>query len=269
MNNKIKHLKDLLSSYKSVIAGYSGGVDSTLLCYYAHEVLKDNFLAITATSETLPPEELAEAKEIAQKYNWNHLIVQTGELNNSLFTNNTPEKCKWCKDIRFQEINKIAKERKIETVIAGDNTNDLKDYRPGFKHAKTLGIKSPLLEAGFSKQDIRNLAKEIGLPNYNKPANPCLASRIPYNIEITPKALQMVYEAEKLLKNIGYKIVRVRHYNNMAKIEIEKDKIIAFVSFHSSLVADKLKQIGYKQTCLDLNGYRMGSLNEDIVVNNE
>ena len=269
MENKINELKNILASYKSVVAGYSGGIDSTLLCYYANEVLKNNCLVITAISETLPPEELDEAIKIAKTYNWNHLIIKTDELNNKKFTSNTAEKCKWCKDIRFKALKKIAEEKNVQVIISGDNMDDLNDYRPGFQHGRALGVKSPLIEAGFNKEEIRKLAKEIGLPNYNKPATPCLASRIPYGIKITPESLKKVLEAEKLLNKLGYKIARVRHYNNMAKIEIEKEKIIAFVSFHSSLVAEKLNELGYKHVSLDLEGYRMGSLNEDIKINNE
>lgn len=264
MDEKINRLKEILKSYKSMIAGFSGGIDSTLLCYYGHKVLKDGFIAITAVSETLSTEELDEAINIAKKYNWSHLVVKTKEMENELFTRNTPEKCKWCKDIRFKELLKLAEERGVNIVAAGDNFDDLKDYRPGFKHAQTMNIKSPLIEAGLNKQEIRAIAKTLGLPNYDKPANPCLASRIPYGITITKEALFMIKESEDFIRSLGYSYVRVRHHNDLARIEIDKNQIVKFVSFHSNSVIEKLKQIGYTYIVLDLQGYRMGSLNEVI-----
>jgi uncharacterized protein len=156
----------------------------------------------------------------------------------------------------------MAQARGYDYVLAGDNMDDLSDYRPGYQHAKTLGIISPLIEAGLNKTDIRKLAKEAGLPNYNKPANPCLATRIPYGIPVSTEALKMIKAAEDCLHNLGYTTVRVRHHNNLARIEIEKAKILQFISFHGDLINKQLKEIGYHYVTLDLNGYRSGSLNE-------
>lgn len=264
-HDKIERLKNLILSYESLIVGYSGGIDSTLLCFFAHQVLKDNFLAITASSEVYTEEELSEAISIAQKYGWPHLIIHSEDLKNDNFTQNTPDRCKWCKDIRFKEIIKIAQERGFKNIAAGDNLDDMQDYRPGFKHARTLGIKSPLLEAGLTKQEIRETAKSLDLPNHNKPSNPCLASRFPYGIKITPEGLKMVAEAENFIHKLGYSSVRVRHHNNLARIEIKPVQIINFVSFHANLAIEKLKQLGYTYITLDLQGYRMGSLNEEII----
>lgn len=269
MEEKIKKLKEILKSYESVIVGFSGGVDSTILCYFAHLVLQDKFLAVTANSETITTAELEEAKKIAETFKWPHLIVESDELKYVEFTNNPKDKCKWCKDIRFKQIIKIAEQKGYRYVASGDNIDDLQDYRPGLKHAHSLGIKSPLLESGITKNEIYSLARELDLPNCNKPANPCLASRIPYGIKITPENLKMISDAEKFLKELGYSPVRIRHHNNLARIEVDKSKIINFVSFHADLVTEKLKEIGYTYVVLDLQGYRTGSLNEVILEDNE
>ncbi len=266
---KITNLKKILSSYESAIVAYSGGVDSTLLCYLAKETLGSKFIAITATSEVYPAEEQKEAITIAKDYNWPHKVIPTKEMEDNNFISNTPQKCGYCKEIRFKELLQFARNNGYKHVLSGDNIDDLNDYRPGYQKAKDLGIKSPYIEAGITKSEIRAIAKDLNLPNYNKPASPCLATRIPYGIKITTEALKMVAEAEAFIRYLGYNIVRVRHYDTMAKIEIEKGKIINFVSFHADLVSSRLKEIGYQYTALDLEGYRMGSLNEVLENKNE
>lgn len=268
MEEKVNKLKEIISNYPDLIVGFSGGIDSTLLCYLGHQLLKNNFLAITASSKTLTKEELQETEKLTAKYNWNHLIIETDELENKDFTKNTPDKCKFCKEIRFKKLLEFAQKENFLVVASGDNVDDLADYRPGLKQAHSMGIKSPLIEAGFTKKEIRQLAKDIGLPNYDKPSNPCLASRIPYGIEITIDALNKIDQSENLLQSLGYKIARVRHHNDLARIEIETSKIMDFSLNHSKLVVEKLKQIGYKYVCIDLEGYRTGSLNEGLMKNN-
>ena len=262
MNQKIDKLKSILATYKSVIIGFSGGIDSTLLCYYANEVLKNKFLAITAISETITEEEISQVKELSSLYGWPHKIIMSNELSNDNFIANTPERCKICKDIRFKEILKLAQELDYKVVASGDNIDDLKDYRPGYVHIKSLGVKSPLIEAGMSKYDIRTIAKEIGLPNYNKPSNPCLATRLPYGTKITIENLQKIAIAEKFINDLGYLEVRVRHHNDIARIELLSTEIVDFISLHSSIVNKKLKSLGYKYVTIDIQGYRVGSLNE-------
>jgi pyridinium-3,5-biscarboxylic acid mononucleotide sulfurtransferase len=200
MNDKLKRLKELIKSYESMIVGFSGGVDSTLLCYLGFELLNDQFLAITAKSETLTLEDLQEAKTIATKYSWPHMIIQSNELNNEKFIANTPNRCAICKEIRFKNIIEFARKNGFNVVASGDNLDDMKDYRPGLQKIRELGVKSPLLEAGFTKEEIRILAKELGLPNHDKPSNPCLATRLPYGTSITPESLNMISKAEKFIK---------------------------------------------------------------------
>lgn len=266
---KIKALKGILASYKTAIVAFSGGIDSTLLCYFSYEVLSDNFLAVTAASETINSLELSQAKELAEEYHWPHLVVFSNEMADPRYTENTPEKCKWCKDIRFKAIKEIADQKGFEYILSGDNVDDFDDYRPGLQHAVTLGMKSPLVEAGFTKNDIRSVAQKSGLSNYNKPSTPCLASRIPYGILLTKEALDMVDQGEQFLKSLGYTLVRVRHHGSLAKIEIPKEQLLNFMSFHADAALCKLKEIGYKYVSLDLQGFRSGSLNEVLNLKNE
>lgn len=264
---KIENLKDLIKNYTSAIVAYSGGIDSTLLCYFANEVLADKFLAVITTSETLTEEEIQTAMDIAKKYDWPLLKIKSQELEEEIFIQNNADKCKWCKDIKIREIKKIAIDKGFKEIITGDNLDDLKDYRPGFKHAQTLGVKSPFIDANINKQEIRTISKEIGLPNYEKPSTPCLASRIPYGIRITKENLKKVEAAEFFIKSLGYNVVRVRHEENTAKIEIEKEHQAHFTSTHAEIVVEKLKEIGYTYVVLDLQGYKIGNLNKVLKTN--
>lgn len=266
--HKFSELKRILKEYESVIVAFSGGIDSTFLCYTANEVLKDKFLAITATSETIPPEELKDTKALTKHFGWNHKIISSNELGNEAFTQNPPEKCAICKEIKFKEIIKVAQNNRYKHILSGDNYDDLEDYRPGLKKAHQLGIKTPLIDVKLSKKEIRELSKELNIPNYNKPSTPCMATRIPYGTKIDSKNLKMVSDAELFIKNLGYAVVRVRHHGNLARIELEPGKILNFISFHSGLVDKYLKGLGYTYTALDLRGYRMGSLNEEIKIKN-
>lgn len=266
--SKLDNLKSILESYKSVIVAYSGGVDSTFLCYVANTVLKDKFQAVTAVSETMPEKELSICKEIAKQYGWNHHIIYSNELNNKDFTDNPPDKCAICKEIKFTEILNSIHMYNSTKLLSGDNYDDLNDYRPGLKKAQELGVQTPLIETKITKNDIREFLKEWNIPNYDKPATPCIASRIPYGTEITKKSLKMITSAEAFIKKLGYDIVRVRHHGSLARIEIEQGKILNFISFHSGIVDKHLKELGYTYTTLDLSGYQMGSLNKEINTEN-
>lgn len=262
MLDKINNLKGILKDYESAIVGYSGGIDSTLLCFIANEVLGEKFMAVITISETLTEEEIKEATSIAEKYNWPLLKIESKELEEYIFTQNNREKCRWCKDIKIKELKKIALEKNFKTILTGDNIDDLKDYRPGFKQALSLGVKSPFIEAKIDKQEIRELSKKLGLPNHDKPSTPCLASRIPYGITITKEALKKIGQAEHFIKSLGYKVVRVRHEEETAKIELEKEHLTQFISAHADIVVEKLQELGYTYVVLDLQGYKMGNLNK-------
>ncbi len=263
---KLETLKKKIAAMKKVLIAYSGGVDSTFLLKICVDVLgRENVLAVTAISPTYQKEEIEGAKRIASEMGVKHMIIYTDEMKNDAFTSNPLQRCYFCKKELFSKLREIAEKYGIEYVLDASNKDDASDFRPGMKAARETGIISPLMEAGITKEEIRYFSREIGLPTYDKPSQACLASRFPYGEVITEKKLKMVEEAEKFLKELGFKIVRVRHHGKLARIEVGKEEIEKF--FDEELrkkVMDKLKQIGYTWVCLDLLGYRSGSMNEEI-----
>jgi len=264
--SKYKKLKEIISGLKQVAVAYSGGVDSTFLLKVSSDVLGENVLAITARSATLPGKELHEAECMAKSFKVNHLIIDSDELENPDFTKNPPDKCYVCKKIRFSSLIKIAKENGFTHVIDGENHDDHKDYRPGSKAARELGVRSPLSESGLTKNDIRELSKKIGLPTWDKPAYACLATRIPYNTTITGEKLRQVNEGEEFLRNLGFSPqLRVRHYGDSARIELDPEDIPGITKASTrKKVVNYFKTLGFKFVTIDLEGYIMGSLNKTI-----
>lgn len=263
---KFFKLKSIIKDYNSVLVAYSGGVDSTLLAYITHHILAQKSLIITVNSEFIANDELNEARNLANELSFNYQVLNLSILNNPKINENNPKRCKYCKELIFTELIKIAKENGIDNIVDGSNIDDLNDYRPGFEAVKKLGIKSPFIEADFNKEDIRNLSKAFKLPNWDKPALACLASRIPYNTQITKESLETIEEAEKYLKNLGYSNFRVRHHDKIARIELNQDDFKPFISKHKTEIDLKFKKLGYNYVCLDLKGYRTGSLNESIEI---
>ena len=259
------HLKEILSSFQSVLVAFSGGVDSTYLLCVAQEVLKNKVLAVIASSETYPQHELLEAKKIAEDLKANYLVIQTQELTNPKFSTNPKERCYYCKLELFTQLKKIAHEKNLNYIIDGSNVDDLNDFRPGARAKKELGVYSPLQEASFTKAEIREASKARNLPTWNKPAYACLASRIPYHKKIEPRILSQIDQAENFIRSLGFTQVRVRHHENVARIEVLREEIPRMFQYSTSeAIEKKLKELGYDFVSLDLKGYRTGSLNESL-----
>lgn len=264
MNAKLTKLKKILKSLKSVLIAYSGGVDSTFLLKIAVDTLgSKNVLAVTARSETYPHREFKEAKKLARQIGARHKVINTSELNIKGFKNNPINRCYYCKKELFSKLKNIAKLKKLGYCIDGTNYDDLKDIRYGSLAAKELGIRSPLLEAGIAKKDLRKISKTLGLKTWDKPSFACLASRFPYNSRITKRKLSVVEKAEEFLRGFGITQVRVRHYGNLARIEVFPEDIKVLTRpKNAKKVSQEFKKLGFLYTTLDLEGYKTGSMNK-------
>ena len=243
---------------------YSGGVDSTFLLKVARDTLGDNVLAVIAESPTYPSTEALYAKKLCDELGVKHQIIQTDEFSNEDFLSNPKERCYYCKRELFSKLLQIAKEHNVPYVLDGSNADDRSDYRPGTRAKEELGVRSPLMELGFTKQIIRDLSRELNLPTWDKPSYACLASRIPYGTRITKELLERIEEGEKYLKSLGFNQLRVRHHGNIVRIEVEKDSAGEIMQ-RMDQVSDKFEELGYTYVTLDLKGYRSGSMNEGVL----
>jgi uncharacterized protein len=265
IEQKWEHLKTLLHEMRLAVLAYSGGVDSSLLLRAASEVMGPQLVAVTAVSETYPAGELEAAKNFARSLGVTHRILQTEELSSESFVRNPPDRCYYCKKELFGKLKQLAETEGITSVIEGSNVDDLKDHRPGRTAAQEYVVRSPLVEAGLSKSEVREIARRLELSVWDKPSLACLSSRIPYGTRITPKVLQAVQRAEDHLRARGFRQVRVRHHGETARIEIDRSE---FPKLLANNVADQimaaLKEIGYTYISLDLEGYRTGSMNEGM-----
>ena len=265
MNLEEKHenLISILRNLGSVAIGFSGGVDSTFLLKVAKDTLGDQVLAVTARSSTYPEREFLEAKEYANKLNAKHEVIISEELDIEGFSKNPIDRCYHCKNELFSKIQAVAEEQGYKYVLDGSNLDDVGDYRPGMKAAKELGVRSPLKEAKMTKEDIRTLSEKLKLPTWNKPAFACLSSRFPYGNEITKEKLSMVEKAEEYLRSLGIIQTRVRHHENIARIEVDpKERKKFFDENLMDEVGKTLKNYGFTYVTLDISGYRSGSMNE-------
>ena len=248
---------------ESVAIAFSGGVDSTFLLRVAQTVLDDKVLAVTAESETSPRHEIEDARRLAAEFGVRHLIIQSDELKSPEFVKNPVDRCYICKKSRFSAIFGLAHEHGLTWVADGSNIDDQSDYRPGMKAVLELGVRSPLLEAGLSKADVRLLSRRLGLSTWDKPAYPCLATRIPYGTPITAEKLRQVDAAEEFIRSRSItRQVRVRHYGDTARIEVAEEDIANLLESETRRhVVSFIKNLGFRFVTLDLEGYRTGSLN--------
>ena len=261
LHEKYEKLKEYLKSLESVAVAFSSGVDSTFLLKTAHDVLGDKAIAVTAQSCSFPKRELDEAIAFCEKENIRHIIFEFDELEVDGFSQNPVNRCYICKKAIFKNIIKIAKENLIENIVEGSNTDDDGDYRPGQQAVKELNIKSPLRFAELSKEEIRTLSKELGLPTWKKQSFACLSSRFVYGETISREKLIMVDKAEQLLLDMDFTQVRVRIHNNIARIEVNPNEFEKLLENREQIVSS-LKKYGFVYVTMDLTGYRTGSMNE-------
>ena len=262
LKEKTEKLKSLVSKMDRVLVAFSGGVDSTLVLAIAHEVLGENVLAVTAKSDSVPDREREACRHLSQEIGAEHIFIQTNEMNNPSYQANPANRCYHCKTELYSCLKKVAEEKQFPYILNGINTNDLGDYRPGIDAARENEVRSPLVEAGFTKQDIRDLARQMELSIWDKPAMACLSSRIPYGEQVSHDKLKRIEKAEDLLLAMGFKQLRVRHYGETARIELAQNEMIKFTPKIENFVNEKFHKLGFKSVHLDPKGYRMGSLNE-------
>lgn len=264
MDDKFERLGSILRECGSVCVGYSGGVDSVFLARAAVDELGPaNVLAVTGLSAAYPAVQHEVALDCARRFGIPHLHVRTDELEDPGYAANPSNRCYFCKSELWTKLVAVAAERGYAVVLDGSNADDAGDHRPGMQAARELGVRSPLLEAGLTKAEIRELSRRLGLPTWEQPAAPCLASRLPYGLSVTPERLRQVEEAEEVVRGYGFREFRVRHHGDAARIEVVPTEIARLLDQAAELDA-RLRRLGFRRVLVDVEGYRRGALNEGL-----
>jgi pyridinium-3,5-biscarboxylic acid mononucleotide sulfurtransferase len=265
LDSKERRLYDLLAAFDSLIVAFSGGVDSAYLGWAATQILGASALCVTAESPSYPDRHRQLALRVARDFSLHHEVIHTSELEKPEYRANPVNRCYYCKHELYTALSALAAARGFSVVADGSNADDRGDYRPGRKAAQEFGVRSPLDEAGLTKDDIRELSRRAGLPTWDEPASACLSSRIPYHSEVTDEKLRMIERAEESLRALGFRVCRVRHHDRLARLEIGRDELArALESGVREQIVRELTAIGYQHVTIDLQGYRMGSLNEGV-----
>ena len=265
LDSKSRRLHDTLAGFRSIIVAFSGGVDSSFLAWAATQARGSAALCVTADSPSYPDHHRQLALDVAGRFGLRHLIIRTHELEQPLYRANPVNRCYHCKHELYTALTALARERGIDIITDGSNADDRGDYRPGRQAAREFGVRSPLDEAGLTKSDIRELSHRAGLPTWDEPASACLSSRIPYLSEVTDEKLRIIERAEEIVRSLGFRVCRVRHHDELARLEIGIDELPRAFDppVHDRLVS-ALTALGYRQVTIDPRGYRQGSLNEGL-----